>query len=150
MPAATLGAVEKQAIADNKALWVEMRSPDGPIFAGLCRTITVPGSKGAFGVLVRHAPLMSSLDVGLTKVETSDGNELRFVTGAGFVEVQNNRVLLLVDFAEPTDAIDVVRAQDALARAKTRLRNATEEVDTARAEAAMQRATTRLRYAKRV
>ncbi|GJM20555.1 MAG: ATP synthase epsilon chain [Planctomycetota bacterium] len=144
--AATLGTTEKQALADNKALWVEMRSPDGPIFAGLCRTVIVPGTKGTFGVLVRHAPLMSSLEVGLTKVSTSDGQELRFVTGGGFVEVQNNRVLLLVDFAEPTDAIDLVRAQDALNRAKARLRNPSEEVDVARAEAAMQRATTRLRF----
>jgi F-type H+-transporting ATPase subunit epsilon len=128
-------------------LWVEMRSPDGLLFAGLAQSITVPGTKGSMGILPRHAPLMSSLDVGLTRIKDAQGQQHRYVTGLGFVEVAANKVLLLVDFADRTDKIDVQRAQEAHDRAKARLRTREEDVDYARAEAALQRALMRLRFA---
>jgi F-type H+-transporting ATPase subunit epsilon len=134
----------------GKKLWVEMRTPDGSVFSGNARTVRVPGAKGFFGVLPGHAPIMSSLDVGYTYIRDPVGVEWEFVTGAGFVEVQSNQVLMLVDFAESTEQIDVERAENALARAKRRLRAAADaDIDAARAEAAMQRAATRLRYARR-
>ena|SRR5262245_54528739 len=129
------------------SLWVEMRSPDGLLFAGLAQAVTVPGTKGSMGILPRHAPLMSSLDIGLTRIRDAQGKEQRYVTGLGFVEVAANKVLLLVDFADRTDKIDVKRAQEAHDRAKARLRTREEDVDYARAEAALQRALMRLRYA---
>ena len=64
-----------------------MRTPEGAAYSGHAETVRVPGSKGPFGVLPRHAPLMSSLDVGLTYVRDPVGNEWKFVTGRGFVEV---------------------------------------------------------------
>ena len=129
-------------------LWVEMRSPDGPIFSGWAQSVTVPGAvKGSMGILPRHAPLMASLDVGLTRVVEPDGKQHRFVTGAGFVEINANKVLLLVDFGERADRIDVERARQSHDRAKARLRTRGENIDYVRAEAALQRSLQRLRYA---
>jgi F-type H+-transporting ATPase subunit epsilon len=128
-------------------LWVEIRSPDGVLFAGWADSVIVPGSMGSMGILPRHAALMSSLVVGLTKVRASGGREVKLVTGAGFLEIARNRVLLLVDFADDPARIDVKRAQAARDRADRRLRSPAEEVDQARAEAALERALMRLRYA---
>lgn len=128
-------------------LAVEIRSPDGPIWSGTARTVVVPATEGSMGILPRHAPLMSSLEVGLTKVRDEAGGELRFVTGAGFVEVADDKVLLLVDFGERPEKIDVKRAQAAFDRAKARLRTRGEDIDHARAEAALSRAIQRLRLA---
>ncbi|MCB9899196.1 MAG: ATP synthase F1 subunit epsilon [Planctomycetes bacterium] len=137
-----------EAVRMGRALYVEMRSPDGPIWSGEAKYVAVPGSKGAFGVLPRHAPLMSSLELGLTRIRPADGvPDMKFVTGGGFVEIFQNHVLLLVDFADPTESIDVARATEAKKRAEARLRSHDETVDVARAEAALQRALMRLRYA---
>jgi F-type H+-transporting ATPase subunit epsilon len=136
------------AVRTGQALWIEMRTPDGPAWQGLAKSITVPGAKGSMGVMPRHAPLMSSLDVGLTKVRAQDGSESRWITGSGFVEVFQNKVLLLVDFADASGDIDKVRAEKAKERAQARLRSVGEETDRARAEAALNRALMRLQYSQ--
>jgi F-type H+-transporting ATPase subunit epsilon len=128
-------------------LSVEILSPDGPIWSGPAQSVTVAGSKGSMGILPRHAPLMSSLELGLTRVREPSGAEHRFITGGGFVEVLRNRVLVLVDFGDRPDLIDRERAREARDRAKVRLRTPQESVDRARAEAALQRAVMRLRFA---
>lgn len=144
-------ATVSEAVRTGRLLWVEVRSPDGPIWSGEAKAITVPGSKAPMGILPRHAPLMSSLELGLTRIRPADGSpEIRFVTGLGFVEVLHNRVLLLVDFADATDSIDTARATEARRRAEARLRSRDEEVDRARAEAALARALMRLRHATRI
>ncbi|HTE05329.1 MAG TPA: ATP synthase F1 subunit epsilon [Planctomycetota bacterium] len=128
-------------------LWVEVRSPDGVLFAGWADSVVVPGALGSMGILPRHAALMSSLVVGLTKVRASGGREIRLVTGAGFLEIARNRVLLLVDFADDPARVDRKRAAEARDRAQQRLRTPAENVDLARAEAALDRALMRLRFA---
>ena len=128
-------------------LQVEIRSPEGMVWSGAARTIVIPGSKGSMGILPRHAPLTSSLEVGLTRVSDEGGKEHRFVTGTGLVELLDDRVEVLVGFAERPEQIDVKRAQEAHDRAKARLRTRGEDTDYARAEAALQRAIQRLRFA---
>jgi F-type H+-transporting ATPase subunit epsilon len=142
-----LGPRSDAEVAQGRRLAVEIRSPDGPIWSGWAASVVVPGSKGSMGILPRHAPLMSSLDVGLTRVREPGGAEHRFVTGSGFVEVHRNRVLVLVDFGDRPERVDVRRAQGSRDRARTRLRTPQENVDRARAEAALQRALMRLRFA---
>ena len=128
-------------------LQVEIRSPEGMIWSGAARTAVVPGTKGSMGILPRHAPLTSSLEVGVTRVTDEAGKDHRFVTGLGLVEVLDDRVEILVGFAERPEQIDVKRAQEAHDRAKARLRSRDETVDMVRAEAALQRAIQRLRFA---
>ncbi|MHC5212481.1 MAG: ATP synthase F1 subunit epsilon [Planctomycetota bacterium] len=136
-------------VAQGHRLAVEIRSPDGPIWSGWAESVVVPATKGSMGILPRHAPLMSSLEVGLTRVREPGGAEHRFVTGSGFVEVHRNRVLVLVDFGDLPERIDIRRAEEARERAKARLRTPQETVDRVRAEAALQRALMRLRFAGR-
>jgi F-type H+-transporting ATPase subunit epsilon len=142
---ATPGPAEDLSHAGR--LWVEIRSPDGVLFAGWADSVIAPAAKGSMGILPRHAALMSSLVVGLTKVRASTGTEVRLITGAGFLEVGANRVLLLVDFADDPAKVDVKRAEAARDRAQERLRTPGEQIDQARAEAALQRALMRLRHA---
>jgi F-type H+-transporting ATPase subunit epsilon len=144
---AEFGPEHQHKVAEGQGLWVDMRTPDGPVFCGLAQKITVPGAAGSFGVLPRHAPLMSSLEVGLTKITTLDGQDHQMVTGDGFVEVYYSIVLMLVDFGDETAGIDVERARESRDRAATRLRDRKENFDRARLEASLQRAVMRLKHA---
>ncbi len=132
--------------AGGQRIGVEIRSPDGPIWSGWATSLRVPESLGLMGILPRHAPLIAVLDVGLTTIREDGGAELRLITGSGFLEIDHNRVLMLVDFGEDPAKVDVKRAEAARDRALARLRSAGENVDNARAEAALQRARMRLRH----
>ncbi|RKY19842.1 MAG: ATP synthase F1 subunit epsilon [Planctomycetota bacterium] len=133
----------------SQGLTVEIRTPEGDVFSGDAVKVTrVPGSKGNMGILPRHAPLMSSLEVGVASVVDKAGTEWCFVTGEGFLEVLDNHVLVLVDSAEDITEIDVSRAQAAAKRASERLAKPSSSLDRGRAEAALARASMRIRFAR--
>ena len=51
----------------------------------------MPGTKGDFEVLEKHAPIISSLQAGIITVRTTDGDQ-EFPIRSGFIEVANNEV----------------------------------------------------------
>ena len=68
--------------------------------------VVVPGAEGDFGVLPRHAPLISTLRPGVIRV--FEGREVKnriFVAG-GFVEVTPERCTVLAEEAVPVRDID--------------------------------------------
>jgi len=142
----TISAATAVEVPPGHHIAVEIRSPDGPIWSGTARSLQVPESLGLMGILPRHAALLATLVAGLTTIHTEDGRTVKIITGDGFLEIANNRVLMLVDFGEDPAKVDVKRAQEARDRAVSRLRTAAENVDYARAEAALGRALVRLRY----
>lgn len=55
--------------------------------------VQVPGTKGSFGILKKHAPIISSLEPGIIKIVRNDGTELLFaIPAGGFVNVENDVV----------------------------------------------------------
>ncbi len=135
-----------EGVHPGHRIGVEIRSPDGPIWSGWAQSLRVPESLGQMGILPGHAPLIASLEPGLTSVREEGGAEVRLITGAGFLEIAHNRVLMLVDSGEDPAKVDVKRAQEARDRALGRLRSAGPDIDHVRAEAALQRALVRLRF----
>jgi F-type H+-transporting ATPase subunit epsilon len=129
-----------------KELFVEVITPSKQVFDGKAKSVTIPGTLGSFQVLFNHAPILSSFEIGVVKIEDLDEKKLIFATGGGTVEVQNNKVLLLAESFESPEDIDVERAKKAMERAKERLAKKKEEkIDVARAEAALKRAINRLK-----
>ncbi|MBI3193239.1 MAG: F0F1 ATP synthase subunit epsilon [Ignavibacteriae bacterium] len=127
----------------------EIVTPQRVVFKGDVESFTAPGSLGSFQVLVNHAPLLSAIGVGETKMRDKQGNEIHYATSGGFVEVMNNRVVMLAESAECSNEIDVSRAEKAKSRAKDRLEQHPKEIDVERARAALARAMNRLKIAGR-
>ena len=121
-------------------------TPSKSVFSGEVRSVTIPGTDGSFQVLKNHAPLISTLEIGLVKIENLDGSTEFYSTGGGTVEVLNNKITLLADSIEKSDEIDADRARAALNRAKARLdeRGNDKTIDVDRAQAAAARAENRL------
>jgi F-type H+-transporting ATPase subunit epsilon len=109
--------------------------------------VVAPGAEGSLGILPSHAPLVTLLKEGELRVK-SNGSEESLAIHGGFMEVVNNKVVVLADTAERLSDIDVERAEAARARAEETLRNATDRADMAEAEAALSRAVVRLRVAR--
>ena len=114
--------------------------------------VIAPGSEGQLAILPRHAPLMTMLDYGeLVYRRGSESHE--FAIAGGFMEVRNDRVIVLAEQAESAEEIDLDRAEAARRRAEARLKQAQEQgvrdSDLARAQASLQRSLLRLRVAER-
>ena len=121
---------------------VELVSPERILYSGeaemvICRTVS-----GDIAFLDNHAPFLGALDIGVVRIKTAGGEEKAAVHG-GFVEVRDNRVIILSDVAELVDHIDVERAR----RAKDELERRTRSDDDAETEAALRRAHVRLEVA---
>ena len=127
------------------AFTLDIVTPERTVFSGSVESLQAPGSRGSFGVLARHAPMIAALQVGTLQFLEEGGSEARLLAcGGGFVEVQGDRVTVLAEVAEFSDEIDPERAQAARERAEERLKRRG-DVDSARAEAALRRALNRLR-----
>ena len=125
-------------------LTLDIVTPSKSVFKGEIKSITVPGTKGSFQVLKNHAPIVSTFEIGMIKVELPDSKNNYYATAGGTIEVLDNEIIVLADSIESVSDIDVERAEKAKQRAKERLANKTSETNVLRARAALARAINRL------
>ena len=129
----------------EKTFHLEIVTPRKIIFSAEVESFSAPGVVGGFQVLKSHAPLLSSIQVGEVKVIDTAGKESRYATSGGFVEVHENKVVMLAETAERVDEIDVQRAQQSRDRAQKRLAEKRPDTDVERARVALARALNRLK-----
>jgi F-type H+-transporting ATPase subunit epsilon len=132
----------------DKLFHLEIVTPRRVVYAGDVESFSAPGVMGGFQVLHSHAPLLSAISVGEVKLRSADGHEARYATSGGFVEVRDNKVVVLAETAERADEIDQDRAKAAQDRARKRLHEREKETDLDRARIALFRALNRLKVAQ--
>ncbi len=129
----------------GKEFDLEIVTPKRVVFNAPVESFSAPGEDGGFQVLHSHAPLLSNLTIGAVKVIDAEGKEIHYATSGGFVEVRNNRVVMLAETAERSDEIDVERAKLSVARALERISAKHTGVDVERARTSLLRARNRLK-----
>ena len=117
---------------------------DRVVFDEDVNEIYTRGVNGEFGILKGHIPIMSALDIGVTKV-VQDGNSKLFTTMGGVLQFKDDEAIILTQAAEAGDEIDEFRAKSALERAQQRLNERQAGLDVKRAQAAIARAMVRLK-----
>eukprot|EP01155_Anaeramoeba_flamelloides_P025520 Anaeramoba_flamelloidesa813954_18.p2 GENE.a813954_18~~a813954_18.p2 ORF type:complete len:126 (-),score=4.88 a813954_18:146-523(-) len=80
-------------------------TPNGMIFDGDVKTVTLPGKEGEFGVLPGHSSLVSSLTVGVIVIERENATDAIAINW-GHVKVSETAVDVLVDGAVSLTAGD--------------------------------------------
>lgn len=135
---------------ERKRLGVRVLTPEGAVFDDLVYMVIAPSVEGEVGILPRHTPFIAFLKMGETRLKLLDDTEIVFATSEGYLSVEEDRVLVLVEQAERADEIDRDRAQAALERAEAALVEAGDD-DVARvhAEGSRRRAENRLKVADR-
>ena len=139
-------------MAETGGLHVEVVSPEKVLYAGDGEMVVCRTADGDIAFLPQHAPFLGALGVAKVRVilPPSSGqpdDEQVIAVHAGFVEVSNDRVIVLSDVAELPEQIDVVRAQTAKDEAERRLNDDPEDLV---AIAALTRANLRLEAAQGV
>jgi len=82
-----------------KLMKLEIVTPLGVIFDDDVKQVTLPGSEGEFGVLPEHSAILSMLDAGVVVINTKDDKDLSVAIDGGYVKVEENKTLCLVDKA---------------------------------------------------
>ena len=101
-------------MAEEGKIRVEVLTPEGQVFDGEVAMVSTRTKVGSLGILANHAPLMAMLDpTELALYESKeDGlngnreNAKRFAQSEGYLQVADNRVLVLVEDAIPPDQVD--------------------------------------------
>jgi F-type H+-transporting ATPase subunit epsilon len=75
---------------------LEIVTPEKFSFTGTVRSVTLPGSVGAFTVLEGHAPLLALLKAGEI-IYKNGKTENRLKITAGFAEVKKNEVIVCAE-----------------------------------------------------
>lgn len=107
-------------------LTVEIVTPEKRILSVQADEAIVPGGRGLFGVRPGHTPFLSLMEPGALTLIDGGRREAFFVAG-GFVEVGNDKVLVLADGAEPVAGIDVEAARKRILEAQERLKTLSPE-----------------------
>ena len=100
------------------------------------------------GILPEHAPLITTLASGELRIKKG-GNEQSILVFGGFMEVGDDKVLVLADTAERAEEVDVARAEEARRRAETSIANRQSTMDLEDAQASLRRANLRLRIGQK-
>lgn len=76
---------------------LDIVSPGKLLFSGEVKLVQVPGKNGSFEVLNNHAPIISVLDTGAIKIETTSNDKKYFDISGGVIEVNKNKIIVLVE-----------------------------------------------------
>ena len=89
-------------------LKTQIISPDNEIYDGNADMVVLPGEDGDFAAMYEHAPIITFLRPGKVEVYSKEEKEKTcFFVSGGFVKIQNNNCLVLVDYIKKTKEIDV-------------------------------------------
>ena len=91
-------------------LQLDVITPERRLLSEQVDAATVPGLGGELGILPGHTPLISQLQTGVLSY-TRGGETRRLLVSGGFVEVNDDRVSVLADFAEFPEEVDAARAR---------------------------------------
>ncbi len=126
---------------------LDIVTPERRVLSVTADEVRAPGALGGFGIRLDHEPFMTALEPGrLTYVE--GGQEHHYALGGGFLQVAENRIIVLADTAEAAGEIDAERARRAFQDAQDRLLKMTEQDEGHAVESArVRRAAARLSVA---
>jgi len=126
---------------------LEIVTPYSKVLDQQVDEVTATGKLGEFTVLPGHAPFLTSLNIGELCYKT-DGVAVCMALNWGYFEVQEDKIIVLVETAERSDEIDLARAKAALSRAEDALKKLSPEDKQFKVyEAALERALIRVQVA---
>jgi F-type H+-transporting ATPase subunit epsilon len=123
---------------------VEIVTPTRVLLREQVDELNVPGELGYLGILPGHTAFLTTLGQG--ELMYRQGEQQRYLSIFwGYMEVNNDKVTILAEVAEPSAEIDRARVEAARDRAEERLRRFEDQtIDRERAREALERAVIRL------
>lgn len=115
----------------------ELVSPERLLLSRSVDMVVVPGAEGDFGVLRGHAPLISTLRLGVIDVHDAGGVSERIFVAGGFAEVTPERLTVLAERAVMVSDIDRAAVETRVKALKDDLAAAKSDAERAQIEEAL-------------
>jgi F-type H+-transporting ATPase subunit epsilon len=116
----------------HKTFPVEVLTPEGRAYEGEVEMLSTRTNTGSIGIRANHAPLMAILDPTELRLYEGEGEPKRFAQGEGYLQMVNNRALVLVDEVMDPDNLSTSDIESRLKDAEQGLESAEEDSEEAR------------------
>ncbi len=107
----------------------EVLTPEGEVFNDEVEMVSTRTATGSIGVLAHHTPLLAMLDPTELRLYTSENECVRFAQAEGYMQVAENRALLLVEEAYPPNQLNESDLRERLQRAERELEAAGDDTE---------------------
>lgn len=128
---------------------LQILSPEGQVFSDSVDEVQLPTPNGEISVLTHHVPIFAKLSEGTITVKRGGKNTLVAILG-GFLEVKENVVLVLSDYAIKAESIQAARSLEAKKLAEEIIKNKQSTADLIMAEKNLQKSLLELKVADKI
>ena len=113
-------AENREERRESRQLFCRVITPEEIVFDDEVDMVVARIADGELGVLVDHAPLVSTVEPGAVRISQGDERHV-YATSDGFFKVSENLVQVLVQEAVPASEIDVSEAESRVEEAEREL-----------------------------
>jgi F-type H+-transporting ATPase subunit epsilon len=106
---------------------VEVLTPEGEVFNDEVEMVSTRTAVGSIGILAYHAPLLAMLEPTELRLYKSESDIVSFAQAEGYLQVADNRALVLVEEAIPPDDLDRSDIESKLREAEQAYESAEED-----------------------
>jgi F-type H+-transporting ATPase subunit epsilon len=104
-----------------RTLLCEIVTPEHILYTNEVEMVVAPALDGELGILPLHAPMVAALKAGEVRVKF-DGDQIEwFAISGGYLQVHEDKVVILADDAVASSQIEIERAKQAGSLAEQRL-----------------------------
>ncbi len=112
----------------GRQLFCRVITPEEIVYDGEADLVVARIADGDLGVMVDHAPLVSTVEAGEVRIREGEEQHV-YATSDGFFKVSENLVQVLVEEAVTPDEIDVDEAADRVEEAERELSEVPEDAE---------------------
>lgn len=98
-------------------LLLEIITPEKVIYKDEVSEVIAPTENGEIAILPNHINLLTQINPGELIIKKGTAQQYLAITG-GFLEVQNNKISIIAEYAVKAQDIEVARAMEAKKRAE--------------------------------
>jgi F-type H+-transporting ATPase subunit epsilon len=106
---------------------VEVLTPEGEVFEDEVEMVSTRTTTGSIGVLANHAPLLAMLDPTELRLYKTESEVVSFAQAEGYMQVANNRALILVEEAHRPGDLNTGELRERLQHAQRELEAAKDD-----------------------
>ncbi len=121
-------AENREERGEARQLFCRVITPEEIIYDGEADLVVARIADGDLGVMVDHAPLVSSVEIGEVRIREGEEQHV-YATSDGFFKVSENLVQVLVEEAVSPDEIDVDAAGNRVEEAERELSEVSEDAE---------------------
>lgn len=135
-------------MAEERTFAVEIISPERIFYTGKAVMVELNTTEGQIGIYKDHIPTTGIIAPGILTLTEEEGKK-EAALHAGFIQILQDKVVILAEAVEWPEEIDMNRAKEAKVRAERILASSDPNMNLQRAELALRRSLTRLHFDNR-